>query len=71
MIFFALFIASWVVAALLDTQAYFLGQSKPIHSRNWLIPKFHVLAESLTSQQIDYAERASSYDPGRYLARLD
>lgn len=51
-ILFALFITGWVVAALIGTQAYFLGQSKPIHSRDWS-PKFHALAELLTGQQVE------------------
>lgn len=45
MFWFALFIAGWVVAALLGAQAYFRGQSKPIHFHNWF-PKFYALAES-------------------------
>jgi hypothetical protein len=52
---FALFIAGCVVAALLDTQAYFLEPPKPIHSRNWF-PKFYALAESLTGRQVEYVE---------------
>ncbi|MBD2066855.1 hypothetical protein H6F93_04810 [Leptolyngbya sp. FACHB-671] len=63
------FIAGCVVAALLKTQAYFLEPSKPIHFRNWF-PKFHALAESLMGQQVEYAERVSSYDQDCYLARL-
>jgi len=71
MVLLALFIAGWAVAVLLGTQVYFLGeQSKPIHSHNWRSPEFHALAESLIGQQVNYAERASSYCQDRYLARL-
>jgi hypothetical protein len=67
MLLLALFVAGWVVAALLGTQAYFMGeQSKPIHSRNWRSPEFHALAEVLTGQQVDDAERAISYKQDRY-----
>ncbi|MFM6358594.1 MAG: photosystem II protein, Psb35-related, partial [Planktothrix sp.] len=32
----SLFIIGWVAAAVIGTQAYFLGeQTKPIHERNW------------------------------------
>ncbi len=59
----SLFIMGWVAAAVLGTQAYFLGeQTKPIHARNWSSESFEVLAESITGKAIDYDTRTPSDD---------
>ncbi len=60
-ILIALFMVGWVAAAVLGTQAYFLGeQSKPIHARNWNSESFEALAESVTGNKFDYSERVPS-----------
>jgi hypothetical protein len=66
-----LLFVGWVAAAVLGTQAYFLGeQSKPIHERNWKSPGFHALAESFTGNRVSYRERASSYKAEKALAQV-
>ncbi|OLP17156.1 hypothetical protein BST81_17555 [Leptolyngbya sp. 'hensonii'] len=60
-ILIALFIVGWVAAAVLGTQAYFLGeQSKPIHVRNWNSESFEKLAETVTGKKFDYSNRVPS-----------
>uniref|UniRef100_B8HUV6 Uncharacterized protein n=1 Tax=Cyanothece sp. (strain PCC 7425 / ATCC 29141) TaxID=395961 RepID=B8HUV6_CYAP4 len=57
----ALFVAGWVAAAVLGTQAYFLGeQTKPIHERNWRSESFEKLSEVITGQAIDHNNRVPS-----------
>lgn len=57
-----LFVAGWVAAAVLGTQAYFLGeQTKPIHARNWRSKSFEDLSESLTNQEIDFNHRVPAF----------
>ncbi len=58
----ALFVIGWIAAAVLGTQAYFLGeQTKPIHARNWNSEQFASLSESLTGSAIDYENRRPAY----------
>jgi hypothetical protein len=58
-----LLIVGWVAAAIIGTQAYFLGeQSKPIHNRNWKSESFETIAKSITGRDIDYAQRVPAYN---------
>jgi hypothetical protein len=58
----ALFLVGWIAAAVIGTQAYFLGeQSKPIHDRNWKSDSFEKLAKAVTGQDIDYSKRIPAY----------
>jgi hypothetical protein len=53
-ILIALFVIGWAAAAVIGTQAYFLGeQTKPIHERNWRSSSFESLAKSVTGKEID------------------
>lgn len=66
----ALFIVGWVAAAVIGTQAYFLGeQTKPIHNRNWRSESFEQLAKSVTGQNIDYSQRVPAYNLDAYGSR--
>jgi len=66
----ALLIVGWVAAALIGTQAYFLGeQSKPIHERNWNDESFEQLAKSVTGTEIDYRVRVPAYSMDAYGSR--
>ncbi|MEG3848165.1 hypothetical protein QT971_26390 [Microcoleus sp. herbarium19] len=66
----ALLIVGWVAAALIGTQAYFLGeQSKPIHDRNWNDEAFEQLAKSVTGTEIDYSVRVPAYSMDAYTSR--
>ncbi|MBU6186581.1 MAG: hypothetical protein VKL00_13170 [Synechococcales bacterium] len=59
----SLLIMGWVVASVIGTQAYFLGeQTKPIHARNWNSSSFESLSESITGKGIDHANRTPSAD---------
>jgi hypothetical protein len=63
----ALFVVGWAAAALIGTQAYFLGeQRKPIHERNWRSESFETLAKSITGQDIDYSDRTPAYSMDAY-----
>ncbi|NJP09318.1 MAG: hypothetical protein HC866_07370 [Leptolyngbyaceae cyanobacterium RU_5_1] len=67
----ALFVVGWIVAAVLGTQAYFLGeQSKPIHERNWRSESFEKLSESITGTQIDYTNRVPAFAVDNYSSKL-
>ncbi len=58
----AVIIVGWVAAAVLGTQAYFLGeQSKPIHERNWRSASFEPIAASVTGQATDYSQRKPGF----------
>lgn len=62
-----LFIVGWVAAAVLGTQAYFLGeQSKPIHQRNWNSTSFEGIAQSVTGQSTDYNNRVPAFEVDAY-----
>ncbi|MEG3841093.1 photosystem II protein, Psb35-related [Microcoleus sp. herbarium14] len=66
----ALLIVGWVAAALIGTQAYFLGeQSKPIHDRNWNSESFEKLSKSVTGTEIDYLVRVPAYSMDAYSSR--
>ncbi|WP_207714456.1 hypothetical protein [Scytonema sp. UIC 10036] len=63
----ALFVVGWAAAALIGTQAYFLGeQRKPIHERNWRSESFEKLAKSITGQDINYSDRTPAYTMDAY-----
>jgi len=63
----ALFVAGWIAAALIGTQAYFRGeQTKPIHERNWRSESFEQLSQSFTGQEVDYNERTPAYGLDTY-----
>ena len=58
----AIFLVAWVAAALIGTQAYFMGeQSKPIHERNWNSDGFERIARSVTGRTTDYNNRVASF----------
>lgn len=70
-ILISLFVAGWVAAALIGTQAYFRGeQSKPIHARNWRSTSFESLAQSITGQGTDYETRVPAYGGDAYSSSL-
>lgn len=70
-ILIALFVVGWVAAALIGTQAYFLGeQSKPIHERNWRSESFEKLAQSVTGTETDYSERTPGFEVDAYSSQL-
>ncbi len=59
----ALFVVGWVAAAVIGTQAYFLGeQSKPIHERNWRSESFEKIAKSVTGQDTNYVNRVPGFE---------
>jgi hypothetical protein len=58
----ALVIVGWAAAALIGTQAYFLGeQTKPIHERNWNSAGFDRLAQTVTGKDTDYNNRVATF----------
>ncbi|MEA5462209.1 photosystem II protein, Psb35-related [Leptothoe sp. PORK10 BA2] len=58
----AIVIVGWVAAALIGSQAYFLGeQSKPIHERNWRSDSFDALAKTVTGAETDFNTRTTAY----------
>jgi hypothetical protein len=66
-ILIGLFIIGWTAAAVLGTQAYFLGeQTKPIHERNLKSQSFEKLAKVFTGKDIDYAQRTPAYGLDTY-----
>lgn len=70
-ILIALFVIGWVAAAVIGTQAYFLGeQSKPIHERNWRSESFEQIATTVTGQATDYANRVPAYSGDAYSSSL-
>ena len=61
-ILISLFVVGWVAVALIGSQAYFRGeQTKPIHERNWNSESFEQLAQSVTGQGTDFANRVPAY----------
>ncbi|VXD20732.1 photosystem II protein, Psb35-related [Planktothrix paucivesiculata] len=63
----SLFVVGWVAAAVIGTQAYFLGeQTKPIHQRNWNSASFEQIAQSVTGHETDYAVRVPAYSLDAY-----
>ncbi len=66
----SLFVIAWVAAAVIGSQAYFLGeQTKPIHERNWNSKSFENLSESLTGNRLDYNKRVPSYSMDAYASQ--
>ena len=66
-ILLAVIIVGWVGAAILGTQAYFLGeQSKPIHERNWDSDGFEKLAKTVTGRETDFATRIAPFSGDAY-----
>lgn len=58
----AIVIVGWVAAALIGSQAYFLGeQSKPVHERNWNSDSFETLAKTVTGRETDFNNRVPAY----------
>lgn len=58
----AVIVVGWTAAAVIGTQAYFLGeQTKPIHDRNWRSKSFEQLAKSITGKETDYSQRIPAY----------
>ena len=58
----AVFLIGWTAAAVIGTQAYFLGeQTKPIHERNLKSESFEELAKSFTGKATNHAERIPAF----------
>jgi hypothetical protein len=58
----AVILTGWMAAAVIGTQAYFLGeQTKPIHDRNLKSASFEVLAKTFTGKDIDYSDRVPAF----------
>ncbi len=69
-ILISLFATGWVAAAVIGTQAYFMGeQTKPIHERNWRSESFEQLARTITGQPTNYAIRIPVYSGDAYSSR--
>ena len=63
----AVFIIGWIAAAVIGTQAYFLGeQTKPIHERNLKSESFEQLAKSCTGKDTDYSQRIPAFPLDTY-----
>ncbi len=70
-ILISLIVVGWVAAAVIGTQAYFMGeQSKPIHERNWRSESFEKMAVAVTGQTTDYANRVPAYSGDAYSSSL-
>jgi hypothetical protein len=66
----AVFITGWAAAAILGTQAYFLGeQTKPIHERNLKSQSFEQLAKAVTGKETNHAERIPAYAMDTYASQ--
>lgn len=66
----AVFLIGWMAAAVVGTQAYFLGeQTRPIHERNLKSESFEKLAKSFTGMDIDYAERTPAFALDAYTSQ--
>ena len=56
-------VSGFIAAITLGSQAYFLGEmSKPIHQRNWNSSAFDSLAETLTGEKVDDANRVPGFE---------
>ena len=63
----AVFLIGWMAAAVVGTQAYYLGElTKPIHERNLKSESFEKLAKSFTGMDIDYAQRIPAFPLDTY-----
>ncbi|MEM8804536.1 MAG: hypothetical protein AAGF01_00620 [Cyanobacteria bacterium P01_G01_bin.38] len=70
-ILISVILVGWVAAAVIGTQAYFRGeQTKPIHERNWRSDSFERLAQAVTGQATDFAERVPGYSGDAYSSGL-
>ncbi|GFE69472.1 photosystem II protein, Psb35-related [Chroococcus sp. FPU101] len=70
LILFAVLLVGWVAAAVIGTQAYFLGeQTKPIHERNWRSDSFEQLAQSVTGQETDFSNRVPAFTVDAYASQ--
>ena len=66
-ILLAVIIVGWVGAAILGTQAYFMGeQSKPIHERNLSSDGFENIAKVVTGRDTDYNARVVPFAGDAY-----
>ena len=66
-ILLAIIIVGWVAAAIIGTQAYFLGeQSKPIHERNLSSEGFDSIAKTVTGRETDYSTRVAAFSGDAY-----
>lgn len=66
----SLFVIAWLAAAVIGSQAYFLGeQTKPIHERNWNSKSFESLSESFTGNRLDYNKRVPAYSMDAYASQ--
>jgi hypothetical protein len=66
----ALFAIGWVAAAVIGTQAYFLGeQSKPIHARNLQSDSFDRLAKAVTGQETNHGDRIPAFSLDAYTSQ--
>lgn len=66
-ILLAVIIVGWVGAAIIGTQAYFMGeQSKPIHERNLASDGFDSIAKLVTGRDTDYNARVSTFSGDAY-----
>jgi hypothetical protein len=69
-ILIALLVVGWVAAAVLGTQAYFLGeQTKPIHERNLRSESFEKLSKAIANKEIDYSQRVAAYGIDSYFSQ--
>jgi hypothetical protein len=67
LILLSVFLIGWVAAAVIGTQAYFLGeQTKPIHERNWRSNSFEQLAQTVTGQETDFSDRVPAFTVDAY-----
>lgn len=63
----AVILIGWIAAAVIGTQAYFLGeQTKPIHERNLKSASFEVLAKTFTGRDTDYGDRIPAFPLDTY-----
>ena len=63
----ALVVVGWAAAAIIGTQAYYMGeQTKTIHERNWNSAGFEAAAQLVTGRETDYSNRIPSYSGDAY-----
>jgi hypothetical protein len=66
----ALLVIGWVAAAVLGSQAYFLGeQTKPIHERNLKSASFEQLSKAIVNKDIDHSQRTPAYGIDTYFSQ--
>ncbi|PSF39100.1 hypothetical protein C7H19_03370 [Aphanothece hegewaldii CCALA 016] len=70
LILLSVLLVGWVAAAVIGTQAYFLGeQTKPIHERNWRSNSFEQIAQSVTGQETDFSNRVPAFVVDSYASQ--